>query len=46
MGYPAEYGFIPDTLGVTDPLDALVLSEYPTSRVLIDPNPGHVQHDR
>jgi len=31
MGYPAEYGFIPDTLGGDgDPLDALVLSEYPT----------------
>jgi len=31
MGYPAEYGFIPDTLGGDgDPLDALVLSQYPT----------------
>jgi inorganic pyrophosphatase len=31
MGYPAEYGFIPDTLGGDgDPLDALVLTEYPT----------------
>ena len=31
MGYPAEYGFIPDTLsGDGDPLDALVLTEYPT----------------
>ena len=30
MGYPAEYGFIPDTLGGDgDPLDALVLTEYP-----------------
>ena len=31
MGYPAEYGFIPDTLGGDgDPLDILVLTEYPT----------------
>jgi inorganic pyrophosphatase len=31
MGYPAEYGFFPDTLGGDgDPLDALVLTEYPT----------------
>jgi inorganic pyrophosphatase len=31
MGYPAEYGFIPDTLGGDgDPLDALVLTKYPT----------------
>jgi inorganic pyrophosphatase len=31
MGYPAEYGFIPDTLGGDgDPLDALVLTAYPT----------------
>lgn len=31
MGYPAEYGFVPDTLGGDgDPLDALVLTEYPT----------------
>ena len=31
MGYPAEYGFIPDTLGGDgDPLDALVLTQYPT----------------
>jgi inorganic pyrophosphatase len=31
MGYPAEYGFVPDTLaGDGDPLDALVLTEYPT----------------
>ena len=31
MGYPAEYGFIADTLGGDgDPLDALVLTEYPT----------------
>jgi inorganic pyrophosphatase len=31
MGYPAEYGFIPDTLGGDgDPLDALVLTEHPT----------------
>lgn len=31
MGYPAEYGFIPDTLGGDgDPLDAIVLTEYPT----------------
>ncbi len=31
MGYPAEYGFIPHTLGGDgDPLDALVLTEYPT----------------
>lgn len=31
MGYPAEYGFIPDTLGGDgDPLDALVLTEFPT----------------
>ncbi len=31
MGYPAEYGFIPDTLGGDgDPLDVLVLTEYPT----------------
>lgn len=31
MGYPAEYGFIADTLaGDGDPLDALVLTEYPT----------------
>lgn len=31
MGYPAEYGFIPETLGGDgDPLDALVLTEYPT----------------
>jgi inorganic pyrophosphatase len=29
--YPADYGFIPDTLGDdTDPLDALVLLEDPT----------------
>ncbi len=49
MGYPAEYGFIPDTLGGDgDPLDALVLTEYPTfpgclieSKIL-----GHVQYDR
>jgi inorganic pyrophosphatase len=31
MGYPAEYGFIPETLGGDgDPLDVLVLTEYPT----------------
>jgi len=31
MGYPAEYGFIADTLGGDgDPLDALVLTQYPT----------------
>lgn len=31
MGYPAEYGFIPDTLGGDgDPLDILILTEYPT----------------
>ncbi len=31
MGYPAEYGFIPDTLGGDgDALDVLVLTEYPT----------------
>ena len=31
MGYPAEYGFIPETLGGDgDPLDALVLTAYPT----------------
>jgi inorganic pyrophosphatase len=31
MGYPAEYGFIADTLGGDgDPLDALVLTEFPT----------------
>ncbi len=31
MGYPAEYGFVPDTLGGDgDPLDILVLTEYPT----------------
>jgi inorganic pyrophosphatase len=31
MGYPAEYGFIPDTLGGDgDPLDVLVLTAYPT----------------
>ena len=31
MGYPAEYGFIPDTLGGDgDPLDILVLTKYPT----------------
>ncbi|MGH9020689.1 MAG: inorganic diphosphatase [Acidimicrobiales bacterium] len=31
MGYPAEYGFIPDTLGGDgDPLDAFVLTAYPT----------------
>ncbi len=31
MGYPAEYGFIPDTLaGDGDPLDVIVLTEYPT----------------
>ena len=31
MGYPAEYGFIPETLGGDgDPLDALVLTEFPT----------------
>ena len=31
MGYPAEYGFIPDTLGGDgDPLDGLVLTAYPT----------------
>ena len=31
MGYPAEYGFIPDTLGGDgDPLDILVLTAYPT----------------
>src|SRR3954453_14801377 len=29
--YPAEYGFLPDTLGRDgDPLDALVLTEAPT----------------
>ena len=31
MCYPADYGFIPETLGGDgDPLDALVLTEYPT----------------
>jgi inorganic pyrophosphatase len=31
MGYPAEYGFIADTLGGDgDALDVLVLTEYPT----------------
>ncbi len=31
MAYPAEYGFIPDTLGGDgDPLDALVLTKFPT----------------
>lgn len=31
MSYPAEYGFIPDTLGGDgDPLDALVLTAFPT----------------
>jgi len=31
MGYPAEYGFFPDTLGGDgDPLDVLVLTAYPT----------------
>lgn len=31
MGYPAEYGFIADTLGGDgDPLDALVFTEFPT----------------
>ena len=31
MGYPADYGFIPETLGGDgDPLDVLVLTEYPT----------------
>lgn len=30
MGYPADYGFIEGTLGQDgDPLDALVLTEYP-----------------
>jgi inorganic pyrophosphatase len=31
MVYPAEYGFVPDTLsGDGDPLDVLVLAEHPT----------------
>jgi inorganic pyrophosphatase len=31
MGYPAEYGFIPNTLGGDgDPLDVLVITEFPT----------------
>ncbi|MFY9783551.1 MAG: inorganic diphosphatase [Acidimicrobiales bacterium] len=31
MGYPAEYGFFPATLGGDgDPLDVLVLTQYPT----------------
>lgn len=31
MGYPADYGFFPETLGGDgDPLDVLVLTEYPT----------------
>ncbi len=31
MGYPGEYGFVPDTLaGDGDPLDVVVLTEYPT----------------
>jgi len=31
MVYPAEYGFFPDTLGGDgDPLDVLVLTEFPT----------------
>lgn len=31
MGYPAEYGFFPESLGGDgDPLDVLVLTEYPT----------------
>ncbi|MEI8127042.1 MAG: inorganic diphosphatase [Actinomycetota bacterium] len=31
MSYPAEYGFIPDTLaGDGDPLDVVVLTEFPT----------------
>jgi inorganic pyrophosphatase len=31
MVYPAEYGFVPDTLGGDgDPLDVLVLTEFPT----------------
>ena len=46
--YPADYGFIEDTLGEDgDPLDALVLLEEPTfPGCLHVPRDGHVPHAR
>ena len=47
--YPADYGFVPDTLGEDgDPLDALVLVLEPTFPGLPDPQPSdrHVPDDR
>jgi len=47
--YPADYGFVPDTLGEDgDPLDALVLVLEPDVSRLPDPQPPdrHVPDDR
>ena len=49
MGYPAEYGFIPDTLGGDgDPLDALVIDRVPDVSRLPHrvQDSRHVHHDR
>jgi len=48
MGYPAEYGFIPDTLGGDgDPLDVLVITSFQHFRgVSSCRRSSYVHHDR
>ena len=49
MFYPANYGYIPNTLSEDgDPLDVLVVTPLPGGSRLRDPLPpgGHPEHDR